>query len=201
MPSSPGKQAQAYELQNPPKPGAGDPPTKTFYAIRLKTKPGDTLYAARRGVVNEVDVSSDQNDLGAASSGDEDYIEIVHKDCSFAHYGVLRKDGSFVKPGQVVEAGQPIGLIGGDKYGRGSEARISVYYNQVPNASQIGGGNNGTIDRAYVPLKFWTKRNGKGMLKHGAVYISEFPASILAQETGKPKPGPKNHKAPGKAHS
>ena len=196
LPIRPGKEAQAYEIQNPPKPETGVPPVKSFYAIRLKMKPGDTLYAARRGRVIEVDVSSDLNDQGATSSGDEDYIEIVHQDCSFAHYGVLRKDGSLVRPGQEVEAGQPIGIIGGDRYGRGSEARISVFYNLVSDASQNNGRRNGTVERAYVPLKFWTKRNGKGMLKHGANYTSEFPPALHSQELIRSTPKKNKMSAP-----
>lgn len=194
LPISPGKEAQAYELRNLPRPQSGEPPTKTFYTIRLKMHPGDTLFAARRGTVVAVDVSSDVNDLGGTSSGDEDYVEIVHRDCSFGHYGTLKKDGAFVKPGQVVEAGQPIGIIGGDRYGRGSEARIGVYYNESPDDAPAGNGKVAEIGRIYVPLKFWTKKNGSGMLRHGASYTSEFPAALLTQETGKPRSSGKRRK-------
>lgn len=185
LPITPGKEAQAYELQNIAKPIAPDPSAarglpqatpgpESWYSIRLKMKPGDTLYAARRGMVTEMDVSSNLNDSGVASAGTENYIEIVHGDCSFGHYGILRKNSSFVRPGQFVEAGEPIGLVGGDKYGRGSEVRFSVSYNP---------GQDGSW--AYVPLKFWTKKNGKGMLKHGGTYISEFPESIITREMSK----------------
>lgn len=201
LPIAPGKEAQAYELRNAPRSAANDPPIKTFYAIRLRMKPGDTLYAARRGTVVEVDVSSDANDQGAASSGDEDYVEIIHKDCSFGHYGVLKKDGAFVKPGQVVEAGQPIGIIGGDHYGRGSEARFNVYYNESPDMPQTGEARVGEVGRIYIPLKFWTKKNGKGMLKHGGTYTGEFPEAILTQEIVRPKPASKKSKSPAKSHS
>jgi hypothetical protein len=32
---------------------------------------------------------------------------------------------------------------------------------------------------------FWTKDNGKGPLKHGGTYTSEFPKTILSQELPK----------------
>jgi hypothetical protein len=185
LPISPGKEAQAYEVQNRTKPVAGDPESKNWYSVRLRMKPGDTLYAARRGIITEVDVSSNLNDSGVASVGSGNYIEIVHGDCSFGHYGVLKKNSSFVRPGQLVQAGEPIGLIGGDRYGRGSEVRFSVSYNQTQDISQKSGGKNGEISWVYVPLKFWTKINGKGMLKHGASYISEYPESIITQEMTK----------------
>jgi len=155
-------------------------------------KPGDTLYAARRGVVTDVNVSSGQNDAGVSGPDADNYIEIVQKDCSFAEYGIVKKDGSFVKPGQVVEAGQAIGLVGGDKFGRGSEARLSVTFNQLQEDTQNRGG---TIYSVYCPLQFWTKYNGKGMLKHGATYVSEHPSNLLTREISKPAP-PKKKKAP-----
>lgn len=187
LPVSPGKETQAYEMRNLQKanPGEGQtsaqgeliPPAKDWYLIRLKMKPGDTIFAARRGTVSDVEDQSGQNDATGSSGGNENFLEIFHADCSFGHYGVLRKNSALVKPGQVVEAGQPIGLVGGDQYGRGSEARLSVYYN-VEDA-------DGKIYWEYSPLQFWTKGNGKGKLKHGGNYISEHPKQIIAQEKAK----------------
>jgi murein DD-endopeptidase MepM/ murein hydrolase activator NlpD len=157
---------------------------------------GDTIYAARRGVVTDLNTSSGQNDAGVSGPDADNFIEIVHKDCSFAEYGIIKKDGALVKPGQVVEAGQPIGLIGGDRFGRGSEARLSVTYNQTRDSAQSNGGT--VVYSVYVPLKFWTKQNGKGKLRHGASYISEFPQNILTQELS--KPATKRRKAPAKGH-
>ncbi|HZE83969.1 MAG TPA: M23 family metallopeptidase [Puia sp.] len=207
LPISPGKQAQAYEIGDTPRSDSGGRGTGSLYAIRLKMKPGDTLYAARRGTVTELDVSSNLNDSGVANSGSGNYIEIVHADCSFGRYGVLRRNSAFVKPGQLVEAGQPIGLIGGDRFGRGAEARFSVYYNRPQanapdpqNASQPRqSGKGDEAAWAYIPLKFWTKKNGKGMLRHGADYISEHPTAILTQEISKPKAAPKKTKPRTKA--
>ena len=204
LPIAPGKETQAYEIRNTSAKTPDGRLLKNWYAIRLRMKPGDTLYAARRGVVTDMNVSSGQNDAGVSGPDADNYIEIVHKDCSFAEYGILKKDGSFVKPGQVVEAGQPIGLVGGDKFGRGSEARLSVTYNQLQDDSQSGGGSGnggggGTIYSVYLPLEFWTKYNGKGMLKHGATYISEHPANLLTREVSKPAILPKK-KTPVKGH-
>lgn len=172
LPITPGKTAQAYHIVLT----TGTP--DTGYAIRLKMKQGDTIYAARRGTVTAVDISNTENDAGASTTSNWNYVEIVQADCSFAQYGVLKKDGAFVKPGQVVEAGTPIGLVGGDQYGRGSDIRFSVtYYNDQQNT--------------VLPLSFWTKGNGKGTLRHGATYTSEFPKNLLTQEQPK---APASHK-------
>jgi len=180
LPIAPGQETQAYRIvntRNVPT-GAGH---DSGYAVRLRASIGDTIYAARRGVVTVVAVGNTENDAGANTTDSWNHIEISHADCSFAEYGVLKKDGAFVRPGQIVEAGTPIGLVGGDRYGRGSDVRFSVSY--YPG-----------IVGTEIPLQFWTKGNGKGPLKHGATYTSEFPRSLLTQEKPKPaakKPNPK----------
>lgn len=194
LPIAPGKEAQAYIIGEIPAGtgaagagagaagksagsgglGGGTAARDSGYAIRLKMKAGDTIYAARRGVVTAIDAGNGENDAGISVRGDLNTIEIVHGDCSFGEYGILQKDGALVRPGQVVEAGTPLGLVGGDKYGRGSEVRLSVGYYDGQRKVQ-------------VPLQFWTKRNGKGMLKHGGTYISEHPRAIVMQEVSKEK--------------
>ena len=55
FPITPGKEAQVFEM-SPDKPN-----DSTFwYVLRLKMKPGDTIYAARKGIINIV---QDQNCL------------------------------------------------------------------------------------------------------------------------------------------
>ena len=172
LPIAPGKEAQAYEVWNT---RAGGAEVDSSFTIRLKMKPGDTIYSARRGTVTAVDVNNAENDAGVATTGSWNYIEIVHGDCSFGQYGVVKKDGAFVKPGQVVEAGTPIGLVGGDKYGRGADVRFSV------------SSNGGQFNTPYA-LQFWTKKNGKGKLRHGGTYVSEHPSVIIRQEMSKAPP-------------
>ena len=188
-PISPGKSAQVYEMSpdklidsahikaSVNKPVNNPSDSASWYVLRLKMKSGDTIYAARKGIVNQVHDQNGANDAGQTSIGTENFIEITQPDCSFARYGILKRNGAFVKPGQVVKAGQPIGLVGGDAYGRGSDIRFSVYYYQE---------ENGTLNQANIPhyiiTQIWTKNNGKGKLKHGAIYTSEFPAVVLNQE-------------------
>ena len=176
FPVSPGKSAQVYEM-SPDK----SPDSASWYVLRLKMMPGDTIYAARKGIVNEIQDQNGANDAGQNSIGTENYIEITQPECSFARYGILKKNGALVKPGQAVKAGQPIGLVGGDPNGRGSDIRFSVYYFQE---------ENGTISqnrvKHYIIPKIWTKGAGKNRLKHGAVYISEFPLAVLNQEMPAP---------------
>jgi hypothetical protein len=178
LPVTPGTQAQVYEMSPLKSTDSG-----SWYVLRLKMKPGDTIYAARKGIVNDVQDQNGANDAGQTSIGTENFIEIAQSDCSFARYGILRKNSALVKPGQMVRTGQPIGLVGGDTYGRGSDIRFSIYYYQEEN-----GMLKQTAISHYVVPQIWTKNNGAGRLKHGAIYASEFPASVLNQELPVTKP-------------
>lgn len=171
LPISPGRQAQVYEMT----PDKGTDSASGWYVIRIRMKAGDTIYAARKGIVNETKDDDGSNDAGLQSTG-ENYIEITQADCSFARYGILKKNSAFVHPGQLVKAGQPIGLVGGDEFGRGSDVRFSVYY-------YSSDPKDGKRIPYYIILQIWTKKNGKARLKHGAEYISEFPASVIHQES------------------
>lgn len=179
MPIGPGMETQAFRI---------NVNRDSSYAVRLKMKNDDTIYAARRGIVTAVDVSNTENDAGATTTTNWNYVEIVHADCSFGQYGVLKKDGALVKPGQQVEAGTPIGIVGGDKFGRGSDIRFSVVYPGAQGNTQI------------API-FWTKGNGKGQLRHGGTYSSEFTKALVQLEQPKAKTGSKAPaKTPAKKH-
>jgi murein DD-endopeptidase MepM/ murein hydrolase activator NlpD len=176
LPISPGKSAQFYEMSPDKKADSAN-----WYVVRLRMKAGDTLYAARKGVINEIQDQDGANDAGQTSVQAENFIEIAQPDCSFARYGILKKNGALVKPGQSVKAGQPIGLVGGDAFGRGSDLRFSVYYyRQEEDVSHQNPG------RHYIITQIWTKNNGKSKLKNGVVYTSEFPPAVLNQESPVP---------------
>jgi len=182
LPIGQGIQTQAFRINAVHSTGQD-----SAYTVRLKMNIDDTIFSARRGIVTAVDVSNTENDAGATTTGSWNYVEIVHADCSFGQYGVFKKDGAFVKPGQQVEAGTPLGLVGGDRYGRGSDVRFTVVYPGQQGNTQI------------APV-FWTKGNGKGRLRQGATYTSEFPKTILTLESAKkPTTTPKKTTAKKKA--
>jgi Peptidase family M23 len=204
LPIAPGKMAQVYELESSTSSSSTAIGLKEWYAIRIRMNPGDTIYAARRGTVTDVQDNSGLNDSGVASTSVENYVEINHRDCSFGHYGVLRKNSALVKPGQWVEAGDPIGLVGGDKFGRGSDVKFSVYYNREEDSSARTETNRNYVNWVYITPAFWTQPNGKTKLKNGAKYAGEFSESVITQEMSKAeltkwkakhKPGSSTHKS------
>jgi hypothetical protein len=171
-----------------------DPEPKDWYSVGFKMDYGDTVYAARRGVVIRLRDTAELRLSGYIYSSNDNYIEIYHKDCSFGEYEVLSK--VLVEPGQTVEAGEPIGLAGGDKYTCGAHVRFTVFYNYEQKLDiKDKDGNERKLYWAYVPLIFFTKENGITKLTNGAKYTGSYPDSIVTQEMTKRqiKKWKKNH--------
>ncbi len=185
LPVKPGKQTQIEELQSIKKAIADEPEPKNWYKTRFKMNSGDTVYAARRGTVTAMRDTVELPDSNYAYVRKENYVEIYHSDCSFAEYDVLKAGSVLVRPGQFVEAGDPIGIAGGDKYRSGPQVNLSVHYNidktDAPQAGTPGRKHN----HAYAPMKFWTKETQGAKLIERKVYTSEHPESIVTQEMNK----------------
>lgn len=81
------------------------------YAFDFTLAIGDTITAARKGVV--VRTESKYTEAGGKELRDKaNQVVIAHDDGSIAYYVHLDTDGVLVKEGDIVEAGQPIGLSG-----------------------------------------------------------------------------------------
>jgi hypothetical protein len=158
-----------------------DPEPKDWYALSFKMDSGDTIFAARRGIVCTVKDTENIQYTGISMSTQENVIEIFHNDCTFGRYNVLKK--SLLKEGQEVEAGDPIAIAGGENYTSGVHLRFQVYYN----FEQLFDNKDSKVKKhywAYVPLVFHTKE-GTGMLTIGQEYTCEKHKEIITQEMTK----------------
>src|ERR1041385_5116925 len=82
------------------------------YAIDWQMPEGTLVHAARGGMVIKV---KDESDIGGSSIKYDPYNNFVlvrHEDGTLAHYCHLQKNSSFVKPGQIVEAGEMLARSG-----------------------------------------------------------------------------------------
>lgn len=85
------------------------------YAIDFKMPVGDTIVAARSGlVINTKDEFKEHG--GASFTKKANEIAIMHDDGTVAYYVHLDYKGVFVTLGERVEAGQPIGIAGWTGY-------------------------------------------------------------------------------------
>ncbi|HUM88290.1 MAG TPA: M23 family metallopeptidase [Prolixibacteraceae bacterium] len=121
LPVPPGKSTKAiwFDLSK------SDDPAKIMWAFSLTA--GDTVYACREGVVCMLTESKVNNGYRAG----ENSITVCHPDNSFGKYEVFADSSMFVKVGDKVNTGTPIGLAGGSNYAVGSHVRFSAYYCNV----------------------------------------------------------------------
>jgi hypothetical protein len=186
LPIAPGKQTQITELSYFMKKFANEEEPKDWYAIAIKMNAGDTVFASRRGTVMEVVAGVVLKESGYTMSTNDNFVEISHDDCSFGRYQVFKENQIFVRPGQFVEAGEPLGIVGGEKYASGPHVRFYVYYN-------IGGKDAfKDIEKSYaanhygyVPMIFWARDIGKGRLNNNGNYTSEHPVDLVTSGMNK----------------
>jgi hypothetical protein len=186
LPVAPGKAARVSELSSIAEEYGNEAPPKDWYSLSIHVQSGDTVYAARRGRVTNTREHADLQDSGYSYSAEDNYIEVEHNDCTFGKYSVFRDEAIFVHPGDWVEAGQPIGIAGGDKYDSGPQVRFSVFYHLEQDVLDKNGNSTGkTRNWAYVPLYFWTKDNGRMRLISRSTYIADHPDDLVTQEMSK----------------
>jgi murein DD-endopeptidase MepM/ murein hydrolase activator NlpD len=84
---------------------------KSRFAVDLDLAIGDTVYAARPGVV--IRVREDFTERGGRDMIDKaNLVNILHDDGTIAAYVHLDHNGALVEVGEQVELGQPIGISG-----------------------------------------------------------------------------------------
>lgn len=165
--------------------GNFDPP-KNFYSLVFKTNPGDTIYASRRGtIINVEDNKVLQSERNMSFTRNTNTITIQHKDGTTAAYRNFKNGGIFTQIREVVNAGDPIGIIGGENYEYGSNLSFSVFY-YMENPKTIEGKDTGEYYYyAYVPVDF---HSVDGVLKFehcNAEITSVHDDSIITYEMSK----------------
>lgn len=186
LPASPGKQVSAVELDYLGKLYAGQEDPKDWYSLAIKMNSGDTVFAARRGTVSAARSDASLNGNHLSFHRDDNMVEINHPDCSFATYTVFRPKSIFVKPGQFVEAGTPLGIVGGENYDFGPHVRFAVHYNYEAPIIKKGQPTDEKHYWAYVPVRFWLKDEQQASrLQPRKAYLSDHPESVIEQEMSK----------------
>lgn len=98
---------------------------KSKYAIDFQLNVGETVYAARGGlVVKVIDWFTKQGGKELEKSANK--IVILHSDGTFGTYAHLHYKGSLVKEGEQVDKGQKIGISGLTGYTNGPHLHFVV---------------------------------------------------------------------------
>jgi murein DD-endopeptidase MepM/ murein hydrolase activator NlpD len=97
------------------------------YSIDWNMAIGTKVYAARSGMVVELNTENKDNILGITQSMDKsNYIKIQHLDGTIATYGHLKKDGAAVKVNDIVKRKDLIGYSGNSGYTTGPHLHFHV---------------------------------------------------------------------------
>lgn len=152
-----------------------------FYGMSFQMQKGDTVFAARRGVVSEIKNQFDKHRDGVWFSSETNFVEVFHQDGTFGRYNRLKKGLIWVKEGQLIEAGEPIGIVADDTFEGNTVAQFTVHY--LPKSKAF---NADSYDYSYVIPTFYSTTNPAGiLLQQGAFYTSDWPESIVTQEMSK----------------
>lgn len=104
---------------------------ENYYAVDINVKDGTPVYAARDGVVMQVESNFEGAGLNREKFGARaNLVRILHDDGSMALYAHLRAEGVWVRPGQHVHAGQAIGLSGNTGFTTGPHLHFAILVNR-----------------------------------------------------------------------
>ncbi len=132
--------------------------------LTFPVKPGDTIYSSRNGYVCGVPGSDHNTKRGYSISGN---LEIMHRDGTIGIYTGLSPAKLFVKIGQKVESGVPLGTA----------------IHEMVHFEVIKFSTNSKIER--VPLHFFTKSNESTILINDFEYEVLHPERIIELEMSK----------------
>ncbi len=96
------------------------------YAYDFDLDMGSLVTAARDGTVLEVKADSNRGGPSTAYAQDANYILIHHEDGTFGNYVHLKQNGSLVKAGDRVKAGDPLGYSGNTGVSSGPHLHFDV---------------------------------------------------------------------------
>lgn len=97
------------------------------HALDFVMDEGTPVCAARDGIVIEVKDNSNKGGRTIKYQDYANYIIVYHEDGTMANYLHLQKNGSKVKVGDEVKAGQVIGLSGNTGWSSGPHLHFQVY--------------------------------------------------------------------------
>lgn len=184
LPVSPSKSTTSFELSNLGEKYVHTSPPKDWYALGFKVAEGDTVFAARKGVVGEVVEDRITSGESLSFSRNVNYIEIQHEDCTMAKYELFQENGVFVEVGETVQAGQPLGIISSKNFTSNHHLRLSVFYSHIDAVMKEGKKTSEKHYWAYVPIRFWVDAKIT-KLEPKKEYLSEHPEALIVKEMTK----------------
>jgi murein DD-endopeptidase MepM/ murein hydrolase activator NlpD len=182
LPVKEGKRTQVNELKNLSE-FLGKPLPPNWYALSYSMEEGDTVYAARGGVVCRINPSGKATmNTGTIYTSSTNSVEIFHDDGTFGRYDLLKKEGILVKSGDKVNAGDPIGIIG-RIYGK-TQLNFIVYYLDKRLINTDGAFLTAGYS-SYKPKFALAEKAPATFIIPGETYTAIKPIAVILQEMSK----------------
>lgn len=185
LPVASGKITRLDTLFNISEKYLGEAAPENWSSYTLSATPGDTVFAARRGVV--IDVEEDQEpsvNEGVSYSRTINYVVLEHEDCTRSRYELFAENNIFPIRGDHIEAGEPLGIVAdGSNYVNGSHLRFFIYYPEITGQllRELRKSKKTLYQNVYLTPAF----HGVEGIEAGTSYLSEHPQSIIFQEMNK----------------
>lgn len=178
IPVSPGKETRIKYLNNFSASKFGKELPKDWVVYGFKLMKGDTVYASRKGVVSKIKKSNQVVAEYAVYDSNRNYMQVFHKDCSFMRYTSL--DKFFVKEGDAVLPGQPIGIMGANENKEKTTLMMSAFYYDI----KVLINGNMESNSIYLPLKFDVNGSPQRLFEENT-YYSVHRLETITQEMRK----------------
>ncbi|HEY4874452.1 MAG TPA: hypothetical protein VIH86_02675, partial [Puia sp.] len=150
-----------------------------YYAVRFRYHAGDTICAARAGIVYEVFDNAERRTKGEYyNEKTHNYINIEQADGTLAHYSIASPIHLLVIEGDRVIPGQPIAVFSAEDYNYPLVFRITHLNLDSPPDEE------GSYYSS-VNTNFYTQQNTTATLGDSTSYIAIQPVEIVTKELSK----------------
>jgi hypothetical protein len=149
--------------------------------------PGDTVFAARKGVIVEItDGFKPDPTKSFAYNSNSNSVLVEHEDGTLAYYGILKSESIMVKIGQTIFPHSPIAIAGTLDSEEHTQMRFYVYYlanENVKGENRMTTSINNTYYSFVDPI-FYTNE-GKIRLTSRQKYTVDYTSELLLRELSK----------------
>ncbi|TVR34455.1 MAG: hypothetical protein EA390_02990 [Balneolaceae bacterium] len=183
LPYPEGKKAVGGRLSNISDWIGQDPPEDWYSVVFYVDEEQDTeITAIRKGRVIAVRDAENTTSENLLFTTDRNYVTLLHDDCTFARYSTFRENGIYVKEGDYLYPGDPIGMVAGSEYRFGNQIRVMVYYRNDASISFHRGDVDGVHNWKYVKPLFRTAASESELIEVNQEYISIHPEDVITSE-------------------
>ena len=182
LPVSPGKRTIVKNLTSLNKRLKNTENEESLIAYQFLLEEGDTVFACRKGLVCEIEEDLVEGDDQYISfKRHVNYVLVIQPDQTFAEYRIFKQGDIFVKPGETVYPGTPLGVAGGGNYTNGYQIRFRVY---KPVKGTEDNSRNSHYWQYFRP-KFIFDQGETGQLEYNEEYTCIHPEELMTTEMSK----------------